>query len=400
MRRVITVSLNGNAYQLDDDAYGILAAYLDESARALAGNPDKDEIVADLEQAIADKCARYLSAHKTVVRRTEIEQVIADMGPVAEETPAGTPSGTATGTHPAADGKVAGAAAGEAAQGATAAPRRLYQISEGALVSGLCNGIAAYFSVDVTVVRVIFVALIFLTGGLALLAYLVLMCIVPYASTSEDHAAAHGLPFNARVLVERAKEKAAEFANSSDWRKTRDEWRSEWRRSRAEWRAEWRRARAEWRLHRRSARQAQVFPSPPPAHAYAPYAAHVLSGLVLGVLGLVLALWTIGWLFAFLSLLVTGAIFGWPVPHDMPFWLAIVLLIVLYNLIAWPIKAARHAAYNPHSGYHAPWVAAWDGLVGFAIIAALLWYGYHHVPDVRDFIDHLRHVWNHTVDTV
>jgi phage shock protein PspC (stress-responsive transcriptional regulator) len=384
MRRVITVSLNGYAYQLDDDAYSVLAAYLDESARALTTNPDKNEIIADLEQAIADKCARYLNPHKTVVARAELEQVITEMGPVDGEAPE-----VVAGTAPGTDGKSANASTRGAADATESATRRLYQISEGAFVSGVCNGIAAYFAVDVTLVRVIFVGLIFLTGGAALLVYLVLMFVVPYASTSEEHAAARGLPFNARALVERAKQKYADFASGSDWR-----------RSRALWRAEWRRARAEWRVHWRSGRGPSPLPPSPvgPATVTTPYAAHLLTGMLLAVLRFVLALFTIGWLLAFLSLVMTGAVFGWPLPHDVPFWGAIVALIVLYNVVAWPIKAARHAAYYPGGGYHGPWVAAWDGVVGLAILAALIWYGYHHVPELRDFIDHLPRVWDRSVD--
>ena len=387
MRQVITVSLNGRAYQLEDDAYAVLSAYLAESAVALAGNPDKDEIIADLEQAIADKCDRYLNAHKTVVGRAELARIIEEMGPVD-----GAPA--AAGPAPAA---AAGATPGAGAPGAAAtppgdatAPKRLYQISEGALISGVCNGIAAYFSVDVTLVRLGFVAMAFLTGGVVVLAYLVLMFVVPYASTSEEHAAARGLPFNARALVERAKKQAAEFASSTHWQGSKehwkDEWRSEWRRARTEWRDEWRRSRAEWRARRWSR------PPPsqqPPAGPTVPYVAHVVTGFILAALGIVLALWTIGWLIAFASLVATGAIFGWGLPHDVPFWVGIVVLIVVYQVVAWPLKALRRAAYYPGAGYHGPWVAAWDGVVGVAILFALAWYGYHHVPEVRNLLDHL-----------
>jgi phage shock protein PspC (stress-responsive transcriptional regulator) len=385
MRQVITVSLNGRAYQLEDDAHAVLAAYLGEAARALAGNPDKDEIVADLEQAIADKCDRFLNAHKTVVARTELETIIAEMGPV-----------DAASAAPAAE---AGAAR-PPAPAAGAAPKHLYQISEGAIVSGVCNGIAAYLDLDVTIVRLIFVVLAFLTGGAAVLAYLVLMFVVPYASTSEEHAAARGLPFNARALVERAKQKAAEFANGTDWRGSGVHWRhesrSEWRRARAEWRSEWRRARAEWRA-RRWSRPPPAVPPPPPGPPPVPYAAHIVTGFLLAVLGIVLAVFTIGWLVALISLVTTGAIFGWWLPHDVPFWVGVVALIVIYNLVAWPIKAARRAAYYPGGGFHGPWVAAWDGIVGIAILVALVWYGYHHVPEIRDLIDHLTRAIDRTM---
>ncbi len=386
MRQVITVSLNGRAYQLEDDAHAALAAYLAEAARALAANPDKDEIIADLEQAIADKCDRCLGVHKTVVARTEIAAIIEEMGPVdgdgAEALP-GTAPGMAAGAAPGAAGASAAAAGAAAGSGAGVAPKRLYQISEGALVSGVCNGIAAYLDLDVTIVRLVFVLLVFLTGGAALVAYLVLMFVVPYASTSEEHAAARGLPFNARALVERAKQKAAEFASSAEWRGSKAEWKSEWRRARAEWRSEWRRARAEWRARRWSRP-----PMPPPPPGPVPYAAHVATGCLLAVLGIVLALFTAGWVLALISLVTTGAIFGWWLPHGMPFWVAIIVLIVIYNLVAMPLKAVRRAAYYP-GGYHAPWIAAWDGVAGLALLAALAWYGYHHVPELRELFDHL-----------
>src|SRR6058998_1010218 len=82
MQKVINVNLNGNAYQLDEDAYAALRSYVDRAEAALRDNPDKAEIMADLEQAIAEKCARFLTAHKMVVTAAEMEQVLKDMGPV------------------------------------------------------------------------------------------------------------------------------------------------------------------------------------------------------------------------------------------------------------------------------------------------------------------------------
>ena len=382
MRRVISASLNGNAYQIEEDAYTVLAAYLDEGARALAGNPDKDEIVQDLEQAIADKCGRYLSPHKSVLSREEIEQVLKEMGPVE--------GGQATSDRAAEPPKGDTASAAPEAD----APRRLYQISDGAIISGLCNGIAAYLHADVTIVRLVFVVLVFLSGGLALLAYLVLMFIVPYAKTSEEHAAARGLPLNARTLVERAKAQASQFAGHDDWRRARAQWRDEWRRTRAEWRAEWRRTRAEWHQQRR-----QPVASPPPPSASptpVPYAAHALMGLVLAVLGLFLALFTAAWLIAIVSLVTTHAILGWALPPNVPFWVGIVVLVVLYQVVAWPIRALRHAGYRGGDGFHAPGVAAFDGIGTAALLCLLVWFGYHHVPAIHDLWDHVVGWWNGT----
>jgi hypothetical protein len=94
MQRVISINLNGNAYQIDEAGCDALRDYLDEADRALAGNPDRREIVADLEQAIADKCQAFLGPHKSVVTADEVAQIIKEMGPI--ETPAGAASATAS----------------------------------------------------------------------------------------------------------------------------------------------------------------------------------------------------------------------------------------------------------------------------------------------------------------
>src|ERR1700742_2091355 len=83
MRKVTTINLNNNAYQVDEEGYEALRRYLEDAEHALAGNPDRGEIMADLEQAIADKCRDALGPYKTVVSAAEIEQIIQQMGPVA-----------------------------------------------------------------------------------------------------------------------------------------------------------------------------------------------------------------------------------------------------------------------------------------------------------------------------
>lgn len=317
MQKVITVSLNGNAYQLDEDAYALLSQYLEQSGRTLQTNPDRTEIIADLEQAIGEKCARYLEPHKTVVTGVELAQVVTEMGPVDGDPGTTTeslgaasqvPNSRQPGSGDAWAGgasTASGATPGASAGGGPSVSRRLYQISDGAVFSGVCKGFSAYFAVDVTLVRAIFVAAFLLTGGVALIAYVVLMFIVPYASTSEEHAAAHGMPFNARVLVERAKEKYAQFANSSEWRDSRNQWRHEWRRH--------------WRFGPGSGSASAAAMSPGGKSPAANYSTHIITGTVLAILGLIFAIFTIGWVLALLSLLTTGALLGWSLPHGLPF---------------------------------------------------------------------------------
>ena len=82
MQKVITINLNGNAYQIDENGYAALVSYLDGAGRQLLDNPDRLEIIADLEQAIADKCRAFMGPNKTVVSDSEVDQIIREMGPV------------------------------------------------------------------------------------------------------------------------------------------------------------------------------------------------------------------------------------------------------------------------------------------------------------------------------
>ena len=391
MRAVIAVSLNGRAYQLEDDAHAALAQYLATAERALEGNPDRAEILADLEQAIADKCERCLGTHKTVLTQAQIEQVIGEMGPVEG---GGGPQAARAGAA-AAHEQTAGAVF--AAGAAPAAPKRLYQISEGALLSGVCKGIAVYFDMDVTVVRLLFILAAILTGGAAILAYIVMMFVVPYAQTPEEVAAAGGVPFNARVLVEQWKRKAAQFAdaaahaariNGSTAERAR--WRAEWRRARWQWRQEWRRSRAEWRARRSepyrfSAWGANPLPPAPPL----PPLAAFLSGLGWAVLGILVALVTLAWLFALLSVLATGAVFGWSIGH-LPLWAAVIVLIVLYQLVVAPLRALRYAHSPYFYAYRYRAHALADAIIGLVLLALLLWVLGFHMPALQHLFDWLR----------
>ncbi len=372
MRAVIAVSLNGRAYQLEDDAHAALAQYLADAERSLDGNPDRAEILADLEQAIADKCERFLSAHKTVLTRAEIVQVIEQMGPVE------------AGDHDAKDSEAGHSAhaAGPSGDGpAHDAPKRLYQISEGAVLSGVCKGIAVYFDIDVAIVRLLFVIAAILSGGFAVLLYVAMVFLVPYANTPEEVAAAGGLPFNARILVEQWKRKAAQFADAASHaarregtRADRARWRAEWRRARWQWREEWRHNRAQWRARRWSAWNASPVP-PPPRAAF-------LAGLGWAVLGILLALLTLGWLFVVLSLLATGSVLGCSLGH-LPLWAAIVLLIVLYQIVVSPLRAARYAHSPYFYTYRYRSHALADALVGLLILALFVWLLDHHLAAVQ-----------------
>ena len=57
--------------------------------------------------------------------------------------------------------------------------KKLYRSTEQRVIAGVCGGIAEYFDIDVTIVRLIAVALL-LPGGLpGLLPYIIMWIVVP-----------------------------------------------------------------------------------------------------------------------------------------------------------------------------------------------------------------------------
>ena len=62
--------------------------------------------------------------------------------------------------------------------------KRLYRSRADRMIFGVCGGIANYFETDPTLIRVIAILLTVLTGGAAILAYLVLAVVVPVESST------------------------------------------------------------------------------------------------------------------------------------------------------------------------------------------------------------------------
>lgn len=369
MRKVVSISLNGNAYQIEEGGYDALHAYLETAQAKLQADPDRAEIMADLEQAIAEKCNRFLSAHKGVVTSEEVGQILTEMGPV--DGPASA-AGGAPGRASDSDGSGAAGATG-AADGTT---RRLYQIREGAMISGVCTGIAAYFNVDVAIVRLIFVALAILTWGAWILAYIVMMFVIPYASTSEERAAAHGQPFDAQHLISEVKKN---FRQGARWRR---QWRRQVRAEQRAWRREWRRGRQEMREH-------MHWGVPPAFPEDTGYAARVLMGVMTPIAALGNAVLIIVLLVTVAQLVMRGTVFGWAPPADIPLWADILILFVVFQFCAAPLRVMRHAAYYAHGPSANMWFALWGSILWVGFVVVFFWLAYHYWPDLQHFLQQM-----------
>jgi phage shock protein C len=93
-----------------------------------------------------------------------------------------------------------------------AATRKLYRSKTNRQLAGVCGGLAEYFNLDATLIRVLFVVLAVL-GGSGVVLYLALWIIVPRgAVTVQGHRPVHAQAWNRpmpRVTTPTAKSNAA-----------------------------------------------------------------------------------------------------------------------------------------------------------------------------------------------
>jgi phage shock protein PspC (stress-responsive transcriptional regulator) len=376
MNKVISINLNGNAYQLEEGGFEALRAYLDTAGRRLESNPDKTEIIADIEEAIAAKFRSLLGANKTVIVEKEVAGIIADMGPVEDA------SGAAETPRPGPGAQAAGAAS--ESQGAAPAPptRRLFRIHEGAKIGGVCSGLAAYFNVDVTLVRVAFAFLIFAWGS-GLLLYVLMWLILPTASTPAEMAAAHGMASaTTQEFIRRAREGYYEGMRTFGDKRAHREWKRRFKSEMRGWKNEmkWgaRPWGAPWTAH------------PPPAGAW----------IALPVLNTLISAISIVGFIALISLVATGDVFGLGFFVWWPFWARLLTLIGIICLFRCPLKAIRRSYYGYTWGY--PWGPAgslWGVLKWVLVVYLVIWiFGIH--TGFHDAVQHLPPKLHHAASSV
>lgn len=155
MKSIVTLSLSGRAFQVEEEGYAKLREYL-AAVEARATEGERGEAVDAAERELAGHLSTLVNASKTVVTARDVEEVLRRVSTVAQ---------------------VGGAAA-------PAPKRKLYRIREGQMISGLCNGLAAYSQIDVAMVRSLFVILGLFSGGLLVVLYLIAMFIVPVADSA------------------------------------------------------------------------------------------------------------------------------------------------------------------------------------------------------------------------
>ena len=203
MKKTITINLNNIVFTIDDDAYDLLQKYLDDISSHFASDPEKDEIMNDIEGRIAELFSERLNKSKHVVNLADVQEIMSILGNPSQFVDGDAEADSSEGNVEA-----------EASKKKDKTSRRFYRDPENAILGGIGGGLAAYFNMDVTVMRVIMVIAFFLLSALGggwfiAITYILLWIIAPQARTASQRLEMQG----EEVTVENIKSEFNNFKN-------------------------------------------------------------------------------------------------------------------------------------------------------------------------------------------
>ena len=174
MKITVSINLGGYSFNIDEDAYAELKRYLKNLELHFAGEESSAEILSDIETRMAELFRTKLTNYKQVIDIGDVHQVITVLG---------TPEDISDNEGPTVRDKFS-----------SPGFHRMYRDNDHRVIGGVCAGIAAYWDIELWLVRVIFFILAMM--GVGFLIYLILYIVLPEAKTTAEKIAMKGNPVN------------------------------------------------------------------------------------------------------------------------------------------------------------------------------------------------------------
>ena len=194
MNKTISISLAGFSFIIEEQAYEKLNAYL-QALRNSLEKDEADEVMYDIEIRIAEIFRENLDKRE-VVNSDDVEKVIAQLG-----------------TPEAIEGQSEENVGQETSQEKTR--KELFRDMKRGKIAGVCAGLAQYFGMDISLMRIIWILVfIFTVGFVSVVAYVILWVVLPEAEAASDFLKMQGKPINFDSLKE-AGQRVSSFYNEN-----------------------------------------------------------------------------------------------------------------------------------------------------------------------------------------
>lgn len=192
MKNTENISLGGYAFTIETDAYTELEKYINEIRSGFSSDPSAEEIIADIEERIAE-----------LIKEQTVPGMVVNLPMIQEiKTRIGNPKELAQ-DEPNEEGTQAEEPKQHKPEKRNWKNRRLYRDIDNRVFGGVCSGLGAYFGIDNVIIRLIFIILFI--GGLlgvdegpyiliSLIAYICLWIAMPAARTGEQKREMRGRP--------------------------------------------------------------------------------------------------------------------------------------------------------------------------------------------------------------
>lgn len=189
MKKTININLGGQPFIIDEQAYDMLHRYFEALKLKFTNEAEQKEILSDIEARVAEVFAQRLGKMRAVVSEEDIEYIISLMG---------RPEDIAGETDAASAGQQAKSTASSASYTGPI-EKKFFRDPDNKKVGGVISGLCHYFGwSDPTWIRVAVIVLSLFSGfslGFPIaVIYLILLIVVPEASTSAEKLQMRGEP--------------------------------------------------------------------------------------------------------------------------------------------------------------------------------------------------------------
>lgn len=186
MKKTLDIGIGGKSFIIDEDAYTRLKEYLCNFRVRLADGQGP-EVMDEIEARIAELLNENLGSSQQTVSLALVNQITAQLG-----MPDGKPEFKSI-ENPSEN-------VNEKEENNMNPVKKLYLDVESRKIGGVCSGLAAYFDIDVTIIRIIFLAL-FICGSFGFWLYLIIWIVAPKAVTPAQKCELRGWETSAENLA-------------------------------------------------------------------------------------------------------------------------------------------------------------------------------------------------------